>query len=132
MAFCRNCGSRVGDREKICKMCGAEQTLSNDNNNNNMSTPEKEKSMKSGDNINLFALFSFLCAIVMLFIPMIQRSLILIVGAVGTALGLVAMVKKKPAASSFQNYVLPIISILMCIIFIAYNQFFWNDFLNNL
>ena len=101
MAFCRNCGSRVGDREKICKMCGAEQTLSNDNNNNNMSTPEKEKSMKSGDNINLFALFSFLCAIVMLFIPMIQRSLILIVGAVGTALGLVAMVKKKPAKLFF-------------------------------
>ena len=140
MPFCRKCGQQVDDSYKICPMCGAIQysetnsvhySETDDETHRYYEEPqEKKKTKSSSDNVNLFCLFSFLCAIVIMFIPIIQKSLILIVGGAGIGLGLTAMIKKKPAASSLQNYVLPILSIFMCLGAIIYAESKWNDLLS--
>ena len=81
MAFCKNCGKEIDENDVFCPKCGTSQVSGVTN------------TKSSGENVNLCALFSFLCAILLLFMPMIQRTLILIVGTVGVALGLTAMIK---------------------------------------
>ena len=122
MAFCRFCGNQINDNDTFCNKCGRNQNTTP----NNAAPPQTS----SSDKINLLALFSFLASISLLFMPILQRTLIMIVGFISIALGLTAMIKKKPAASAFQNYILPILSILMSIGCMIYTQSKWSELLN--
>lgn len=115
--YCRKCGSPISEEDEFCRKCGACQDSSSNNNS-------VKKSNSSSDNVNLFSLFSFICGVVVLFIPMRQKSLILLVGAVGIALALTASIKKKPAASTFQNVILPFISVLLCLFAIIIEEIY--------
>lgn len=120
IVYCRKCGSPISEEDEFCRKCGAGQ------NSSLSSGADENKPNNSSDNVNLLALFSFLCGVVLLFIPMIQKTLILLVGVIGIALAFSAMIKKKPAASAFQNVILPIISLLMCLGAIIITEIQWS------